>query len=611
MSEFMLYAAAYWIMCVLLFGLVQKPLFLLLNRNAAGNGLRMADVAASYRHGFRTDAIIASYLTALPMIIGGVMAMMPGVSPRIPLTVYNALIALPVALIFLSDAVLYGFWFAKIDVSVLAYLRNPKAAFASVSARYVVTAAVVALLLALLIFACTQTVTEVYVAHRMAYSLRWWGYPLILLIIAIGAGVLFAVIRGLGIRPNTPSVAYFSPLPFLNHLALNPVYSFIYSLGTRDEFSGRFRSMTDEECAAELADAFPTSGASTRRLLRTKRPNILLVVWESLGAEMTGCVGNRPDITPNLDAMAREGVLFSRVSAGSFRTDRGVACLFSGLPGQPTTSIVRYTRKLPALPALPRRLTEIGYDTTAIYGGDISFMHINDYYLACGYSQLLSQSNFPPGLDKNKWGVHDGPAMQFCADRIEEMAQSGRPWMTTLLTLSSHEPFEVPYHRLSDRIANSFAYTDASLGALKERLRKMPGWDDLLVIVVADHGLNLTNNPDSRRDYCHIPIVMWGGAVEGPQVIDTPMSQTDLAATILGQMGLDHSDFPFSRDVTADTYTRPFGFHTYNNGFLVDTPEGYTDYDNVAEAAVSGAHPGRERLGKAILQRLYAYLSKL
>lgn len=611
MIEFVLYAVAYWIMCALIFSVVQKPLFLLLNRRAAGRGLRVAEVAASYRHGFRTDAIIASYLTALPMLIGGISAMIPGVSPRIPLTVYNAVIALPVALIALSDAVLYGFWFAKLDASVLAYLRNLKAAFASVSGLYVITAAAAAMLLAAVVFAGLQAVTGLYVGYSTAYTLRWWSYPLIILAIILGAGVLFMIIRGLGIRPNTPSVAYFSPLPFLNHLALNPIYNFIYSLSTRDEFTGSFRSMTDEECDTVLSDAFPTGGTPVRRLLRTKRPNILLIVWESLGAELTGCVGSRPDITPNLDAMAREGVLFSRVSAGSFRTDRGIVCLLSGLPGQPTTSIVRYTRKLPALPALPRRLAEIGYDTMAIHGGDMSFMHQNDYYLACGCQRLMSQSDFPSGLDKNKWGVHDGPVMDVCGDLIEEAQRSGSPWMKILLTLSSHEPFEVPYNRLPHRIDNSFAYTDASLGRLKERLRMMPGWDDLLVIVVADHGLNLTNNPDSRRDYCHIPIVLWGGAVERPQVIDTPMSQTDLAATLLGQMGIDHSDFPFSRDVTADTYTRPFGFHTYNNGFLVDTPEGHTDYDNVAAAAVSGADASRERLGKAILQRLYAYLSKL
>ena len=88
------------------------------------------------------------------------------------------------------------------------------------------------------------------------------------------------------------------------------------------------------------------------------------------------------------------------------------------------------------------------------------------------------------------------------------------------------------------------------------------------------------------------------------------MGQTDLAATLLGQMGIGHEDFVFSRDVLADTYTHPFSFHSYNNGFLLRDAAGFTDYDNVAGRAVEGTNEEREKMGKAILQTLYDDLNR-
>ena len=98
---------------------------------------------------------------------------------------------------------------------------------------------------------------------------------------------------------------------------------------------------------------------------------------------------------------------------------------------------------------------------------------------------------------------------------------------------------------------------------------------------------------------------MMGGAVREPKRIETLMSQTDLPAIVLGQMGIPHEDYTFSRDVLGDTYRTPFAFNTFNNGFNLCDTTGCTVYDNVARRAVSGADPHREAMGKAILQTLY------
>lgn len=604
---FIILTATYWLTAAAWFELIQKPLFGLLNtRSSAPGGLSGSSVRAVYRHGFVSDAIVASYLTAIPLIIGA-LATFIGQFPLLTvLGVYNVLIALAIGLIATSDALLYGFWKYKLDASVFAYLRSIRGATASVSTLYLVTAVAGWLLVSATYFAAAQDVCALVLHACPAPAVTsGWGYATVALMLIAAVAGLFVIIRGLKIRPNNPSVVYFSPEPYLNHLALNPAYNLIYSLTTNTDFKSQFREMTDEECRAITAPLFPVNGTPHTRILRTQRPNIMMVVWESFGAEFMGELGGMPDVTPCADALAREGVLFTDCVAGSFRTDRGLVCLLSGYLGQPTTSIIRYTRKLPSLPGLPRTLAAAGYETVAIHGGDLTIMHKSDYYLASGHRRLVAQRDMPSGLHEGKWGIHDGDMMDFAADEAGRLTSGGKPWMITLQTLSSHEPFEVPYARLADPVANSFAYTDASLGRMVERLKASGAWDNMVLIVVADHGLNSDRSAADRRNYAHIPLIMAGGAVDGPRRIDTLMSQTDIAATLLGQMDLDHSDFTFSRDILADTYTRPMGFHTYNNGFLIVTPDGYTEFDNVARAAVKGADHGRELTGKAILQYLY------
>lgn len=105
-------------------------------------------------------------------------------------------------------------------------------------------------------------------------------------------------------------------------------------------------------------------------------------------------------------------------------------------------------------------------------------------------------------------------------------------------------------------------------------------------------------------------MLLTGGAVKEPSRIDVLMSQTDLPATILGQLDIPHEEFIFSRDVLADTYTYPFAFNTFNNGFNFRDSTGCTVYDNVANKALTGPDERREETGKAILQTLYKDLNQ-
>ena len=103
-----------------------------------------------------------------------------------------------------------------------------------------------------------------------------------------------------------------------------------------------------------------------------------------------------------------------------------------------------------------------------------------------------------------------------------------------------------------------------------------------------------------------------GGAIAEPRIVDDPISQTDLAATLLAQIGVDHSDFLFSRDVSSPATSR-FGYWTFNNGFGIIDNRGVTIYDHTMGTTLQNDDNNTKRLdyGKAILQRTFMDINNL
>ena len=608
-----------WLFCgFLLFFLgVQKPLFMLYNRGFGGTSMTNSDLMDIYSNGLAIDVATVGYLLVVPLLLIGLHWCFTRWNPRRWLMAYCGIMAVALSLAALADASLYEFWEFKLDRMAFFYLGDPKDAFASVSVGYLVLRFVAWVLLAVL--------TYYLLAWPMILSGRksvrntgsrsrkkgLWVAKVLLFMVLCGAE--FAMIRGLRIWPNTPGRVFYSKITYYNHAALNPVFNLFYTLTKKEDDYRQFDAFDEEERARLMEGLFPTSADSTEILLNTQRPNVLVIVLEGFGScFVEGLGGDVKEVGVNISRLLPDAICFTNCYCGSFRTDRGIVCSISGYLGQPTTSIMRYAHKIKNLPGLPKTLKQYGYQTQALYGGDISFFNMSEYFITSGHDRLVSQDNFPAADRSTKWGVPDHVAFQWLFEDIQQKHQQQQePWYTTFLTISSHNPFDVPYHRLSsstdindDAVKfNAFAYTDSCYGDFIDRLRETPAWDNLLIVTVADHGFNW--RPMNSPDFPRIPFLMMGGAVREPKRIETLMSQTDLPAIVLGQMGIPHEDYTFSRDVLGDTYRTPFAFNTFNNGFNLCDTTGCTVYDNVARRAVSGADPHREAMGKAILQTLY------
>lgn len=602
MKKRIAYISLYFFTVLLIF-ILQKPLFMLYN-GSIEKGFGFADYMQVMIHGASLDAATAGYLTAFPFLLVLISIWFRKFPLKKILYRYYILAAALISIIFVVDMALYTFWGFKLDASVFLYIDSPKEALASVSVGFILLRVLaILLLIALNSWVLLKITPSVLTATRKRIA----GTAGMLLL----GGVLFIIIRG-GVTESTSNIGqvYFSNEPFLNHSAVNPDFSLLSSMGKSQDFASEFNFFDEEKRAALFDGLYPTTdGDSIIQVLNTKRPNILIILMEGFGGAFVEPLGGLPDVTPHFNRLSKEGVFFTNCYANSFRTDRGTVCTFSGYLGLPTASVMKIPAKSRTLPAIAEGLSKAGYKTDFLYGGDINFTNMKSYLLSTGYQRLTANTDFSLAEQtSNAWGVNDDITFEYLYNQLRNRKEEG-PWHTAFLTLSSHEPFEVPYHRLEDKIPNAFAYTDECLGKFIDRLKQTPAWKDLLVICLPDHGFYYPREGSNAMPrFYHIPLLWLGGAVKQPMQVDKIMNQTDLAATLLGQLGLEHTAFTFSRNVLGSDYKYPFAFYSFNNGFSFRDSTGVTVFDNNSGSILFDepeADESRLDKGKAILQTVY------
>lgn len=609
-KKIFLFIFCFFCTCLLLMA-VQKPLFMLYHFDQAKD-IPLMDYLRVIGNGAKLDVSVAGYLTVIPLLLSWVALWYDHPVLKRIMNLYLFLIALLLSALFCIDAELYTYWQFKLDATVFFYLQSPANAMASVTiGMFVKQIVLIAIGTAAIYFLLKYLVLPLFPADEKS-KLPYPVYGSIALILV--GGVLFIAIRG-GVTTSTANIGrvYFSQNQFLNHSAINPGFSLLASLSKSENFQEQFDFYPEEKRQGLFSPLFPEKNTTPKdsvRLLNTSRPNILLILLESFSANAIESLGGTPDITPNLNRLSQEGVLFTQCYASSFRTDRGLVAALSGYPGQPTTSIMKIPAKSRTLPSIARSLDSAGYRSDVLYGGDINFTNMKGYFLSTGYSAVTSDTDFPIHQRLSKWGAQDDVTFRYLYGELSARQQDDAPWMTTFLTLSTHEPFEVPYKRFEHPYLNTLAYADSCIGSFIDSLKCTSIWDDLLVVFVSDHGFRY---PETLLDYSperfHIPMLWIGGAVESPRRIDTIFSQTDLPAMLLGQMELPHDSYRFSRDILNGEYRHPFAFYTFNNGFSIIDDSGCSVYDNTGGRVIyQSPEAGSERrieYGKAILQTLY------
>lgn len=562
-------------------------------------------------HGLPLDLSLSGYLTVIPGLLLIVTIWTQSGIVRQIRRIYFLLISILMACIFIGDLGLYDYWGFRLDSTPLFYLTSsPKEAMASVSLGIVFVGLLAAALYATLLYFLFHFVlmrskeSTKIPFHRIASSFA----------LLLAVALLFIPIRG-GFNVSTMNLSnvYFSSNQRLNHAAINPCFSLMESLSRESDFANQYRFYSPEqadELFAELTDRPVTD--SIPSLFNTERPNVVIVILESFSSHLMTSLGGEPNIAVNMDQLAQEGVLFTHIYANSFRTDRGLVSIISGFPAQPTTSIMKYPRKTQSLPSIPASLKRAGYDLAYYYGGDANFTNMRSFLVSTGIENILSDKDFLLSERLSKWGAHDHVLFNRYLTELKE-EKTKEPYLKIIQTSSSHAPFDVPYQRLANKEANAFAYTDSCLGDFIRQYKQLPEWKNTVMILVPDHlgaypkGMD---NLDPAR--YQIPLLFIGGAVKQPAKIDVYGSQIDIAATLLGQLGLPHEEFTFSKNLL-NPASPHFAFFTHPNLFGMITEENEAVFNCEANSVSldRGTHIGKNLpKGKAYLQKIYDDIAK-
>lgn len=615
---------------------LQKPLFLFLEKGSATQPVDniFTELPAVIWHGLPLDLSMAGYLSVIPGFLSIAVVWLKRDLVKPIMNIYFIIASLFITCSFLLNASLYPYWKYPLDSTPLFYFfTSPADAIASVSIWQVILSIVILIVLTFGVWFTLRMRGE----KRQQYSRYSYGYggfgsgkrnrfddfdrhrgrtSIILLLLT---GLLFLPIRG-GITVSTMNTgqAYYSQNAYLNHSAVNPLFSLLESITHQEDFASQYRFLKDKEADKIFATMTSTSDENTYPLLneatfKKGTPDILIVIMESFASDIMPSMGSYKDVAVCLDSIAQQSILFTRFYANSFRTDRGMVSILSGYPAQPTTSIMRYPRKTSQLPSIARNLAKYkNYKTTYYYGGDADFCNMRSYLVSQGYQHIISDANFPIEDKLSKWGVPDHIVAARMMEDIKAQQNEKRPMLRILQTSSSHEPFEVPYHRLKDKRLNAFAYTDSVMGAIVREYRKLPRWKNTLIVFVPDHvGGYKENLNDHDRSRYQIPLILAGGAISRPMKVGIIGSQHDIAATLLGQLGVEHREFTFSKNMMSDA-TPKFAFFAVNDAFGIVSEENSLIYDNRAKRIVydKGEKGFNLKRGQAYLQKLYDDLAK-
>jgi len=474
---------------------------------------------------------------------------------------------------------MYEFWEFKLCAVHLSYAASPEGTTNSVSTSFLATRLLTALGFVLLFLVPALWLTP----KRLEGGRPYW------------AALAILVFCLLPIRVGS---CYHSAPLFHCHAATNPLFRFVTSFDDDRKYT---------TSGQDISAQFQTSDELTDTLLCNKRPNVLFVMMESFGGKFVKELGGLADVAPNFSRLVPEGIFWDQYYSNSFRTDRGTVCAYSGWTSYPTISPMKEVSLHPQLSSLPLRFLKAGYQTGYMYAGAMTNMGKGTYLRDIHFQTFMDKEYFSREELNTSWGANDSVSAMKMYKTIAEIDTTAQ-WMMVWQTISSHEPWDVPYHRLEDKKLNAFAYTDQCLGNLIDSLKTLPVWDKLLVIVIPDHGF-LYQQTFDNGDFFHSPMLWLGGAIKGPRRMHTLLNQSDITATLLAQMGLSHDQFPWSRNVLSPDY-QPFVYCTYPAGLFFKDPTGETVYDLTADESLPVGEPADSlRLSKALSILHHSYRS--
>ena len=571
--------------------------------------LSKLEIFKTFSYGVKLDFSFAAYLSLIPFLI---IIFSVWFSKKIILNTikaYTFSLIFVINLLVLIDVMLYKSWGVRIDSTLLTYINTPKIMLASISTLQLIGGILIWILSSLAIY--FWFVKKINKSSKKLDKGKFWEAPIFLI---LAASLIIPVRGGLQTIPINQSNVYFSNNMFANHAAINPLWNFANTLTHKVDDKNPYKTFDNGVAKTIIKNTKnQLKNSSIDSLLKTEKPNVILIIWESLSAKSVGVLGGEPDVTENLNRLSKEGILFTNFYGNGDRTDKGLAAILSGYYPQPTSSIIKMPHKTRKLPMLTKEMKNLGYNSAFYYGGDTNFGNMNTYLRNGEIDFILDGSSFDKENWNSKWGAHDHVFLEYFLKDLS--VKQKEPFFRIALTLTSHEPYEFPdtykFGKNSDEALHKSAqaYTDKAIGKFIEDAKKQPWWDNTLVVIMSDHGHPLPKHKgyfNSPKKF-QIPMLWLGGALNKTGIeIDNFSAQTDFAYTLIDLLNGNANQFPFGKNLL-NTSKDNYAHFIFNKGFGTISKNGTFVYDYVSKKSIieNGNSKKLDSLGKALTQNAY------
>lgn len=565
----------YWLSLILVLLSIfylQQVVFLCYNYKQIAE-IDLGLIMQSFPKALKLNVSMLSYSLAIPLLLFVLQLNFKKFFLR-KLTIIYFIIIIPIYFIIsTAELALYREWGSKLNFKAITYLSDPTEVFKSSSLSFVFLFLVLVFLqsIAFILFLSKLLPVEFksFTMGRMKIAL------ISIATLIVGAFFIVAGLRG-GLQqiPINQSASFYCKHQVLNLAATNSVWNIMHSVLQNKKVTSKniyaiLNSTTAENLVKEM---HLTKYDSTLFFLKTSKPNVMFFILEGWAGDAVGACNGDSSITPFFNSLANKGINFERCYASGNRSDQGMAAIFSAFPAQSLTSIIEQPDKFSKLPCITSSFKNKGYYCSYYFGGQLSYANIESYMVFNQMDTIVDVKLLDEIYPQGRLGVHDEYMLQLLETNIPKQKQ---PFFTSFFTGSTHAPYDIPkspgkyWGSEMDAYSNSMIYADSCLETFFKRNEKKEWFKNTLFVFVADHS-HMTHRPYSYYDMLnhHIPMLFYGDVIKDEfkgMNIKKVVSQTDLAATLLSQLNMEHKEFVWSKNLM-NSNCPDFAFYSFPKG---------------------------------------------
>lgn len=433
----------------------------------------------------------------------------------------------------------------------LDYLIYPKEVVGTLLKSYLPSLIITTILLGIALFFAFKHGKKIFYPFDSTYKTKLLLFPLVAFFLFFGArGSLTSK------RPINASNAIFCSDQMTNSLGLNSLYTVAfaaYSIKNEGDVK-KYGKMDELEAYTRVkkymdVTEFIPGEVPFLHLQKPDAPqpkyNVVIFLQESLGAEYVGCLNGLP-LTPELDKLAKEGLLFTNLYCTGTRSVRGIEQVTAGFLPNPSESIVKLGGSQQGFFTLADAFGRQNYDTSFIYGGMANFDNMASFFNGNGFKNIIDETDFDcdgkKHAMKGTWGYCDEDLAVKANDYFKNLGN--KPFFSLLFSTSNHEPFEFPdgriqlYEQPKNTVHNAMKYADFSIGKFFELAKKEAYFKNTIFVVIADHNTRTYGKNLVPVNKFHIPALIIAPNVEKGSTYDNLASQMDIPSTVLALSGI-------------------------------------------------------------------------